>query len=40
MRNGDLNETVKWCGRRMEKISRNDHVRHEVLKGVKKERIF
>jgi hypothetical protein len=33
MRNGGLNETEMWCERRMEKISRNDHVRNEeVLK--------
>jgi hypothetical protein len=30
MRNGGLNETVIWCGRRME-ISRNDHVRNEEV---------
>jgi hypothetical protein len=32
MRNGGLNGTVMWCGRRMEKINRNYHVRNEVLK--------
>jgi hypothetical protein len=35
MRNGSLYETVMWCGRRMEKISRTDRVRNEgVLKTV------
>jgi hypothetical protein len=27
-----------WCGRRMEKISRTDHVRNEVLLRVKEQR--
>jgi len=41
MRNGSLYETVMWCARRMEKISRTDRVRNEeVLKIVKEDRIF
>ena len=41
MRNGSLNETVMWCGRIMEKISRADRVRNEeVLKMIKEDRIF
>ena len=29
-----------WCCRRMEKISWTDHVRNEVLNGVKEERNY
>jgi len=41
MRNGSLYESVMWCGRRMEKISRTDRVTsEEVLKTVKGDRKF